>query len=219
MHKSGEVVAVIADIVDSRRSADRSAVQRGVENTVNGLPQDDRTIAPFRPTVGDEFQAIFADVPAALRATLLVILALPEGVHLRFGLGAGDVRPVLSRHESDMQDGSAWWNAREAITTARGHEKNKLPTLRSWFIDGSSSERIASLSENAVNAYLSSRDDSLFHLSQRHRRMAHLLARGAAQAEVAAAENVTPSAVSQALRRSGLSALLMGLTLFEAPSS
>ncbi|WP_136313486.1 SatD family protein [Actinomyces procaprae] len=86
--------AIIADIVGSRRLTDRHAVQATFADALTraaaGLALPQSPIA----TVGDEFQAIAASLPAALTLTVRVQLLLPEGLALRFGIGVGRVETV-----------------------------------------------------------------------------------------------------------------------------
>ena len=105
-------VAVIADIVGSRTLADRAGAQRAIIDTSRQV-HDDHPVAesPLAPTVGDEFQAVFHGLAAALTSLLLIQLHLPEGIGLRFGLGVGAVDPV----GGDITDGPGWWAARAAI--------------------------------------------------------------------------------------------------------
>lgn len=107
--------ALLVDIVRSRNS-DRNQSHRtliaAAEHT-NALHQ---AIDPIRPTVGDEAQAVYATLGSALAAAYTLRLHCASAQHpvdLRIGIGTGEVRTVdADRH---IQDGSAWWAAREAI--------------------------------------------------------------------------------------------------------
>lgn len=205
------VVAVIIDIVRSRALADRVAAQR----TLRAVFADaDRVVSPVQelwPTVGDEFQTIYAQLPDALRATALVRLTLPDGIDCRFGLGIGDVTQVEPTGVGGgIQDGSAWWNAREAITTVHGRQRHGHPYARTWFVGGDQA------SEAVVNAYLLNRDQVLSRMKSRERRWAAGLFSGQGQAEIARTEGVSQPAVSQNLQRSGATALAYGLDLMSA---
>ncbi len=79
MKTSPSWVAIIVDVSRSRSHPDRSALQRELEaafDRVNALVVADQ---PLAPTVGDEFQAVFADLGSALHAILLARLFVPEG--------------------------------------------------------------------------------------------------------------------------------------------
>ncbi|RUP87487.1 SatD family protein [Dermabacter sp. HSID17554] len=104
-------VAVIGDIVDSR-SHDRTALHRALTTALAALSE--HGIEPLHPTVGDEIQGIFATHGEALRPAHLLRLRLRESDYdIRFGIGAGEIR-IVDR-ESGIQDGPAWWAARDAL--------------------------------------------------------------------------------------------------------
>lgn len=203
-------IAVIVDIVRSRGVDDRENAQRDVRGA---FWHADTAAPPSRAlwaTVGDEFQAMYTDLGDALRATALVRLVLPEGVDCRFGIGRGEAREVERTAEGvSIQDGSAWWRAREAIDAAHRLEDRGQPWLRTWFVGGEPAESAA------VNALLLQRDHTLARMKARERRIAALLLEGHPQAAIAQAEGISQSAVSQSLQRSGASALATGLDQFD----
>ena len=49
---------------------------------------------------------------------------------LRFGVGAGEVREVGAADDVPVQDGSAWWLAREAIDSAHAAQDAGLDFVR-----------------------------------------------------------------------------------------
>lgn len=112
MKEYSNCVALLADLVDSRqsdRARTHAAVLAAIEATNAAVPALD----PLRVTVGDELQGIYSDLGAAFRASWRLRAELLEVADLRFGLGGGEVRVVDA--ERGIQDGSAWWLAREAI--------------------------------------------------------------------------------------------------------
>jgi hypothetical protein len=195
---SGFLTAVIADIVGSRKHVDRPAVQAGIQGAFAEVDEVVVAEQPFRATVGDEFQAVYSSVGAALEATLAARLAMPEGVDCRFGFGYGEVHEV-GAGEASIQDGTAWWRAREAIEEAHEREDSRTPSLRGWFVGGPADAALS----GTVNAYLLSRDHVVGAMNERARRLAFGTMRGQLQSELAEIEGITQGAVSQALRRSG----------------
>jgi len=220
-------IAVIVDISKSRTHADRSTLQTQIQDAFGRVNEILPGLQRLEPTFGDEFQAVYADVPTALRATLLARLQLPDGVDCRFGLGEGELRTVGAGVAGAVQDGSAWWSARRAIDEAREHQYSKLGFVRTWFRrDGSAGSGSGSGSgvaaggaqrpsahEALVNAYLLARDQILATMTPRARRLLLGQLRGATQAQLAAQEGITQSAVSQSLSRSGANALVAGEAL------
>jgi hypothetical protein len=196
---SSPSVAVIVDLVNSRLIGDRKAAQGAI---LGGFARVDAAVPhvqALQATTADEFQAVYTSVADALEATLLARLSLPDGLDCRFGLGVGDVVTVGPGAMGNIQDGSGWWLARAAIDEAHRRENGKTPSSRSWLRADGSDPHL----EPLVNAYLLSRDHMVGAMTERSRRLTFGLLLGRLQGELAEAEGVTQSAVSQALRRSG----------------
>lgn len=211
MTRSPSVVAVIVDVSKSRSHADRAELQRQIQDAFGRVNEVVAADQPLEPTIGDEFQAAYGDLALALRATLLARLALPDGVDCRFGLGLGELVTIGEGVRGAVQDGSAWWSAREAIDEARKHEYSKLGFVRTWFRSADDSS-----TESLVNAYLLGRDHLVGAMNPRARRLLHGQLLGTTQAQLAADEGITQSAVSQNLARSGANALVAGEALLLA---
>ncbi|WP_349902978.1 SatD family protein [Parafrigoribacterium humi] len=203
-------VAVIIDLVDSRQLPSRASAQEAIEQSfarVNDLIDHEQ---PIEATIGDEFQAVYATVTQALEATMLARLGLPGGVDCRFGLGLGNAVTIGSGAAGLLQDGSAWWLAREAIDEAHERQDSRTPSVRSWFRkDGNTVD--SELTEPLVNAYLLSRDQIIGSMTDRSRRITLGSMIGRSQQELAAEERISQSAVSQSLRRSGGASLVATL--------
>lgn len=202
---------LIADIVRSRDLPDRSAAQAAIFEAFSQAENLDAPVSPVWSTVGDEFQLVLPTVGAAVRTTVVVRLALPDGVDLRFGLGLGETWEVDSQGASTIQDGPGWWAARRAIDEAHRRQDTGSPYLRSWFVD--SSEPPALTVERMINAHLLLRDMTVSAMNPRQRRIALGTLLGRTQSELAAAEGITQSAVSQNLARSGAGALVASVDL------
>ncbi|MFD1505143.1 hypothetical protein FE374_09985 [Georgenia yuyongxinii] len=207
-------VGLIVDIVRSRELPDRQAAQERIEETFRAIARVVDFEQPLWPTVGDEFQAVFAHLSDALMATTMGRLLLPEQIDCRFGLGAGEIQDVGEGATGPIQDGSAWWCARDAIDEAHRREKATNPYLRSWFM---SADRPAE--DGVVNSYLLMRDHLISAMKPRERRVTAGSLLGQPQAEIAGAEGITQSAVSQSLRRSGGAALLAGHHAMQEPGT
>lgn len=111
MKERPELVAVIGDLVNSRGS-NRLAAHNTLKAALAALPSD--AVMALAPTVGDEIQGVFATAGAAIRSThLLRLTMLAHNCDIRFGLGLGDVVEI----GDGIQDGSAWWHAREGLNS------------------------------------------------------------------------------------------------------
>lgn len=205
-------VAIIADIVRSRGLPDRSAAQRALEGAIARVEADyPHADAPMRPTVGDELQSRYPDLSSAVTAVILVRLALPDGVVCRFGLGWGAVRDVASRTSDALQDGPGWWAAREAIEAVERMERARISRARMRVCVADAEGADAQTLGAAMNAYLLVGDHLLDGMNARVRRLAYGAWRRVPQKTMAEQEGITQSAVSQALSRSGATALLAGI--------
>ncbi|WP_419202350.1 SatD family protein [Paenarthrobacter nitroguajacolicus] len=202
---SDPVVALIVDIVNSRKLRDRLGAQQSIRSVFDDARKEHPVLRPLWPTVGDEFQAVFATLGDALLTTALVRLALPEDVDCRFGLGRGETVYVDPSAPIAIQDGSAWWNAREAIELTHRKEHKNEPYLRSWFV---SSNRREAGTMALVNSFLLLRDSLISSMRPRDRRLIMGALSGASQLDLAQREGISQSAVSQSLRRSGGAALV-----------
>lgn len=208
-------IALLIDVVDSRKMADRDTSQHLIEDSLAEVNRLIPSRQAIRPTVGDEFQAEFASVGDALVASGYARLFMPKGIDLRFGIGAGFIVPLSRSARSDLQDGSAWWNARAAIEEAHRRAEKGTSSIRTWFRSADdSTHRIATDAsrslEGVINAYLLSRDHLIHLMPPRTRRLAGLAVHGFTQSEMAEREGISQSAVSQSVNRYGVKSLLDG---------
>lgn len=204
------VAAVIVDIVGSRKLPDRGFAQdaiRAAFAAADALAQPARTLWS---TSADEFQAIYASATFAAAATGYARLALPDGVDIRFGIGLGTSTLVEHGDAGDVLDGDAWWNARAAIEEAE-RRAGRGGLERSW--------AIGTAADTELNAALLLRDHIIGTMKPRERRIAAGLCAGRTQSEIAAAEQISQSAVSQSSRRSGAGTLVHVQALWLAGSA
>lgn len=226
--------AIIADIVGSRGLPDRSDAQRTFLEVLGQASQGLSLLQRPYATVGDEFQAVAATLGDALTLTLRVHLLLPQGHDLRFGIGEGAVvelddgggasRPT----DVPIQDGSAWWAAREAVDHAHALQDRGRSFVRTWLrcppprpgSTGSTGATGATgadgdAQETIINSLLLLRDHAIWRLQPRQRRIMAGLVLGRRQTEIARAEKVSQQAVSELARGAG-AALLESCRLLEA---
>ena len=208
-------VVVTADIVGSRRLADRASAQRALDDAIARVEQDlpvaDR---PLRPTVGDEQQGVYPSLNAALAALLLLRLALPDDIDCRFGLGVGAIGAVPSAHGA-IPDGPGWWAARAAIEHVHALQQRAVPALRTWVVADEGETDAARSAVPFANAYLLARDQLIDEMTERTRRLTYGRCLDRTQRELADAEGISQSAVSQALAASGAAALVEGFRLLD----
>lgn len=205
VHVYGELMmyAVIGDLVGSRQLDDRRAVQRDLSTALDEVTELLSPVQALEPTVGDEFQGAFSTVADATLACLLVRLAVLPDADVRCGLGGGEVEVIDDSRSPLVQDGSAWWSAREALDELG---KPRRAGLRSWYV-GPGAE--------GVDAFLLLRDTLVDRLNDRGRRLLAGALRGLTQAELAELEGIGRPAVSQHFAR-GVGAVREAQHLFGA---
>ncbi|RBY79474.1 RNA polymerase subunit sigma-70 [Blastococcus sp. TF02-09] len=207
-------VVLIGDVVASRSHPDRRALQERVFRVLEDTAADVPGLQRLAVTVGDEFQGVFAELATAVRAALLVRLSLLPEVDTRYGLGSGPFMVFDDSRQPISQDGPAWWAAREAITTAKQRsDRPRSRSTRLWYVAATPNGAPADLGAGPVNAYLSCCDELLGRMSPRELRLTRGVVQGVEQAELAEREGVVPSAVSQALSRSGAHTVAASLHL------
>ncbi|MDF1487778.1 SatD family protein [Tessaracoccus caeni] len=109
-------VAVLLDVVSSRQG-DRARQHADLLRAVDVVNAAVPALDPLHPTVGDELQGVYSSLGDALNAVFRLRLLVSPGVDLRAGIGGGEVRVIDAEHR--IQDGSAWWRAREAIDAVK----------------------------------------------------------------------------------------------------
>lgn len=204
------MATVIGDVVGSRDVTDRADLHDRLVAAIGAVNDQLAPLVPLRITVGDEYQGGFATVGEALVAALRVRLLAAPGFDLRHGIGWGPTT-VLSG-EPRVEDGPGWWAAREAIGAVAGKQApgSALRANRALRTAYRRAEESADGPDPAaINAALASRDALLDAASQASWGVLRDLLNGMTQREIAEAEGVSASAVSQRIRRDGLAALVV----------
>jgi hypothetical protein len=206
MRPQEHVVAMLGDVVGSRGHPDPGRRRRLVADAL-ALANDRLAPAqPLTPTIGDEFQGLFADLVSALEATLVVRLALVGEVDVRFGIGSGPLVTFEASRAPFDQDGPAWWSAREAVDHVRElSQRQESPRgLRTRWVDADGERPFVVA---AVNAFLQSRDELVASMDPRDAAAMLGLLADEPLTRIAEAEGVSVSALSQRAIRGGLYAI------------
>lgn len=213
------VIAVVADIVGSRKLDDRTSAQRILDETIARV-ETDMPLAqhPLTPTVGDEQQGVYRALDDALVSLLMIQLRLPDGIAFRFGIGIGAVSAVESVH-GELADGPGWYAARAAIDTVHAKEGRAVPGARTWIVGAPGQDEVMPSTIAASNAYLLVRDELVGAMSERERRLTYGRLIGRSQQELAADEGISQPAVSKSLRSAGSAALLDGVAALRGDSA
>ncbi|PVE93190.1 MULTISPECIES: SatD family protein [unclassified Microbacterium] len=213
------VIAVLADIVGSRKLDDRTAAQQVLDETIARVEADLPLAAqPLTPTVGDEQQGVYRDLGEALISLLMIQLRLPDGIGFRFGIGVGEVSAVESVH-GELADGPGWYAARAAIDTVHAREGRAIPRARTWIVGAPGQDEVMESTIAASNAYLLVRDELVGAMSERERRLTYGRLIGRSQHELAEEEGISQPSVSKSLRSAGAAALLEGVSVLRGGSA
>ena len=195
----GSRATLIGDVVGSRRATDRTGLHRRVSAAFGEVAT--AALDPPAFTVGDEFQGSYPTVGHAIDAALRVRLATAPGIDIRFGIGWGAITVLDDR----IQDGPGWWAAREAIeATAAAQRQPGLALVRTTFRAAGGRMDVA-----AINAALMCRDHLLGSLDDRSLRILKGLMNNQPKKDIAEAEGISPSAVSQRAGRDGLDLIVL----------
>jgi hypothetical protein len=129
-------VVVVGDVVDSRSFPDQRGLLDGLARVIERLDALDAAV-----TVGDEFQARYADLPSAigslarLRLELLDDPFVDRPVEVRLGIGVGTVdAPPGAGVGAAGQSGPGWWAARQALDAITS-PRRAWPVVR-WWVEG-----------------------------------------------------------------------------------
>jgi len=118
-------LALIGDVCNSRNLEQhaRAAVQQQLKAQLQSLNQvfAQTLRSPFTLTLGDEFQALFADASDLWQA-ISTLQAELFPIKLRFGLGLGQIVTEINRESALGMDGAAFYRARDAINLLKGED-------------------------------------------------------------------------------------------------
>jgi hypothetical protein len=197
------VATLIGDVVRSRSATDRSGLHDQLTSMLEEANTRLRPIVALRITVGDEFQGCFATVGEAVHASLWLRVHLAPA-QLRHGVGWGAVAVLADQPR--VEDGPGWWAARAAIDTVKTEAARAATRLMRTAYRRA--EETDGPDPAPVNAALMCRDQMIGSVSERSLRLLRGVLDGRSQAELAADEGISASAVSQRMRNDGLAVIV-----------
>lgn len=110
-----QVIVLIGDLVASKESGDRAALQRKFEQVMQRLNATGTAVlSPYTITLGDEFQAVLSDGYAALDQSIRIRARMRPDA-MRLSLAAGALSTPLKRDNAIGMDGPAFHLARRGI--------------------------------------------------------------------------------------------------------
>lgn len=191
-------LALVGDVVGSRRVADRNALQRKFLAAIDGANRAvgaGAVVAPLKMVAGDEVQGLLVEPEAAVD----LVTCLTDGlfpVRIVFGFGYGGLDTEVGRDVSRL-DGPCLHRARAALGSAR--------KLGVWVrVEG-----FPRPYDQVISAVFRLLDTIRLEWTEKQAGYVRA-ARGRLQKEVAARFGVSPSVVSESLKAAHFEALLEG---------
>lgn len=203
----GTYATLIGDVVGSRQADSPERMFGRLEEGFRWVNRRISAVQELRSTVGDEFQATYADLPSALEAALLLRLYLKPSPDIRVGIGWGEVRETAPEREPMVaQTGRGWWEARTSL-----EEVAKLLGSQHW--PRSLRTRLRGVDGPmgpALNALLIFQDQILDEMDERDAKITLGLLFGEKQAVLADELGISQPEVSRRQLANGPAALLRG---------
>ncbi len=112
--------AIIGDLINSKKlpTEDRAAIQEKLKTLLNGVNEKFSSflVSPFLMTLGDEFQGVLTAAKPSLEIIDFLgqnLLEFP--IHIRYGIGIGELSTNINREQALGDDGPAYHHARQGI--------------------------------------------------------------------------------------------------------
>ncbi len=115
-------LALIADVVGSRKVEDRADLQKRIKQVLSTLNKSNSgLISPYTVTLGDEFQALFSSATNVMRDMIHIMTALYP-VQVRFAFGVGEITTEINPEQALGMDGPAFYRARDGMAQLKGSD-------------------------------------------------------------------------------------------------
>lgn len=114
-------VAIIGDIVDSKKLSNRNSVQQKLKQVLEDINNkfSEDIASKFTITLGDEFQGLLKNRENIMRIVCEIEMAMTP-IQIRFGIGIGDISTDINSNNSLEIDGPAYHRARRMIKNIEG---------------------------------------------------------------------------------------------------
>lgn len=117
-------VAVIGDIKDSKKIADRKDAQNKLSSVLKKINEkyESDISAKFMVTLGDEFQGLLFQGEKVLDIIEEIQMEMYP-IQVRFGIGVGEITTDINSEMAIGADGPGYYNARTAIENIKKNEQ------------------------------------------------------------------------------------------------
>jgi SatD family (SatD) len=169
---SMRVVVAIGDVVGSRESPDRMALQAALVAAVAAVNREARTrapealLSPYTVTLGDEVQCVYGD-PAGAALDVIAFKGKMLPHQLRFCLGVGELTTKINQREAIGMDGPAFHVARDGIEELKRDRSTSLAVKAQPGIDVELEDCMLKLIDTSVEGWRAARFD-IFRSTHRH---------------------------------------------------
>lgn len=128
-------IAIIGDIIDSKKIKDRNSVQLKLKSIFNKINNkySNEIASNFMITLGDEFQGLLKCGNNAMNIISEIEMEI-HPVKLRFGIGVGSIETEINREIPLGADGPAYHNARRMIDELKKSEKRNMSSYSNIMI-------------------------------------------------------------------------------------
>jgi len=186
------MIILIGDIIDSKQLDERKRreVQSQLSDLFNVINSESGSIeAPFTITLGDEFQAVYAN-SSTLWEDCWQILAELHPVSVRFSAAIGSISTPINTKQAIGMDGPAFYVARERI-----EEMKKSNRLFSIDIEKAETDSEKQAVVNLMNSSLTLLSNEMKSWKKIRFQILVMLNRGVPVKEIAKELNVSETAV------------------------
>ncbi len=190
-------IAIIGDIVSSKKIPNRSDVQNSLKTVLSDINQvyNNDVASTFMVTLGDEFQGLLLKGSHTIDIIDLIKRRMYP-TKIRFGIGVGQITTDIDPGSPIGADGPAYYSARKAINEIKIAERKYMESRPDILIDISEYPSISELINTifALNTAVTSR----WTERQREIITAYLNC-GGTQSDAAISLNIHQSNVQKAL--------------------
>lgn len=196
-------IAIIGDLVESRKIADRLSVQQKYVGILSEMNEQYASliVSRFAISLGDEFQGVLGSAQRIMEILNTISVRLyPQKI--RFGIGVGKIVTDLEPDRSIGMDGSAFWRARSAIEYI--HDNNDYGVSRTYVLGADG------LNTGLINSSLAANDFIFSRMTPAQMQtFQELIKMGTAwsdfeQKQIAKRLNIAASSVFRRIKGSGL---------------
>lgn len=153
-NKSNKIyVAIIGDIIDSKKINNRNEVQQKLKQILNEINQlyDPIISANFMISLGDEFQGLLNTQEDTFEIINYIEMNMFP-TKIRFGIGVGTIDTDINKNNSLEIAGPAYYNSRKCITVLNEHKRSYEKIITNTLIY---SGKKLETEDNLINSILS----------------------------------------------------------------